>query len=66
MAEMRPWWGNEETEAVKVIKCRLEWLGHLACMPDHRIPSQLCLGGCLRYVQDVVPEEGERIKLGGI
>ena len=25
-------------------KCRLEWLGHLVCMPDHRIPKSALFG----------------------
>ena len=44
MAEVRQQWGDEETAAVKAMKCRLEWLGHLACMPDHRIPKSALLG----------------------
>ena len=39
MAEVRRRWGDEETAADKVKKRRLEWLGHLARMPDHRIPK---------------------------
>ena len=35
MAEVRQWWGVEERAAVKVIKCRFEWLDHLVRMPDH-------------------------------
>ena len=38
MAEVRRRWGDEEAAADKVKKRRLEWLGHLARMPDHRIP----------------------------
>ena len=37
MAEVRRRWGDEETAADKVKKRRLEWLGHLARMPDHRV-----------------------------
>ena len=43
-AEVRQQWGDEETAAVKVIKCRLEWLGHLAHMADHRIPKLALFG----------------------
>ena len=39
MAEVRRRWGDEETAADKVKKRRLEWLDHLARMPDHRIPK---------------------------
>ena len=37
--ELRQRWGDPETAAMKVMKHRLEWLGHLARMPDHRIPT---------------------------
>ena len=39
MAEVRRRWGDEETAADKVKKIRPEWLGHLARIPDHRIPK---------------------------
>lgn len=39
MAEVRKRWGDEETATEKVRKRRLEWLGHLARMPDHRVPK---------------------------
>ena len=39
MAEVRRRWCDEETAADKVKKRRLEWLGHLARMPDHRVPK---------------------------
>ena len=39
MAEVRRRWGDEETAADKVKKTRLEWLGHLARMPEHRVPK---------------------------
>ena len=41
---MRRRWENEETAAVKVIKRRLELLGHLARMADHRIPKSALFG----------------------
>jgi len=31
-------WGDEELVDEKIQKRRLEWLGHLARMPDHRLP----------------------------
>ena len=37
--EIRKRWGDLETAADKVTKCRLEWLGHLARMPSHRMPK---------------------------
>ena len=33
--------------ADKITKRRLEWLGHIACMPEHRIPK-MALFGCVR------------------
>ena len=42
----RDLWGDAETVAAKVVKCRLEWLGHVAWMPEHRIPKK-ALFGCL-------------------
>ncbi|XP_062507166.1 uncharacterized protein LOC134183599 [Corticium candelabrum] len=39
MTEVRRRWGDEETASEKVKRKRLEWLGHLARMPDHRIPN---------------------------
>ena len=42
--EIREHWGDVEIMAVKVTKRRLEWLGHVARMPDHRIPKQTLFG----------------------
>ena len=39
MAEVRRRWGDEETVGEKIQKRRMEWLGHLARMPDHRLPK---------------------------
>jgi len=36
--------GNEELIDHKVKRRRLEWLGHIAHMPDHRIPKQVFFG----------------------
>ena len=36
---IREQWGYQETITIKLIKCCLEWLGHLARMPDHHIPK---------------------------
>ena len=44
MAEVRRRWGDEETAEEKVKKRRLEWLGHLARMPDCRIPKSALFG----------------------
>ena len=38
MGEVGMRWGDEELAAEKVRKRRLEWLGHVARMPDHRLP----------------------------
>ena len=35
----REQWGDKETITVKLMKRRLEWLGHLARMPGHHIPK---------------------------
>ena len=37
-AQVRVRWGDPETITTKVQKRRLEWLGHLARMPEHRMP----------------------------
>ena len=39
MAEVRRRWGEEETVGKKIQKRRMEWLGHLARMPDHSLPK---------------------------
>ena len=44
MAEVRKRWGDEETAAEKVKRRRLEWLGHLARMPEHRLPKSALFG----------------------
>ena len=44
MAEVRRRWGDKETAAEKIQKRRLEWLGHLACMPCQRIPKSVLFG----------------------
>ena len=52
MAEVRERWGDEELVDEKIQKKRLEWLGHLARMQDHRLPRVCCflgaghVGGC--------------------
>ena len=32
-------WGDTESVSMKVTRRRLQWLGHLARMPDHRLPK---------------------------
>ena len=44
MAEVRRRWGDEEMVAEKVRKRRLEWLGHVARMQDHRLPKSTLFG----------------------
>ena len=44
MAEARERWGDEELVDEKIQKRRLEWLGHLACMQDHRLPKSVLFG----------------------
>ena len=41
MAEVRKRWGDDETVAEKVRRKSLEWLGHLARLPDHRVPKSM-------------------------
>ena len=45
-AMVREWWGDVDSIGVKLIRRRLEWLGHLARMPQHCLPK-LCLFGWL-------------------
>ena len=44
MVEVRKRWGDEDTVDEKVRRRRLEWLGHVARMPDHRIPKSVLFG----------------------
>ena len=44
MQEVRRRWGDEELVAEKVRKRRLEWLGHVARMPNHRLPKTMLFG----------------------
>ena len=41
---LRRRWGDEELAAEKVMKRRLEWLGYIARMPDHRLPKSMLFG----------------------
>jgi len=41
---IRDLWGDPETVSGKVTKRRLEWLGHLARMPNQRIPKMALFG----------------------
>ena len=44
MVEIKRRWGDPESAAQKVARRRLEWLGHLARMPEHRIPKSALFG----------------------
>ena len=44
MSEIRRRWGDLETAVDKITKRRLEWLGHVARMPDERIPKSAMFG----------------------
>ena len=41
---VRKKWGDPETITSKVTRRRLEWLGHVARMPDDRIPKKILFG----------------------
>ena len=43
-AMTRELWGDCETVTVKIIKRRLEWLGHVARMPGYRMPKMVLFG----------------------
>ena len=57
-AELRRRWGDTETATVKVMKCRLEWLGHVAKMPENRTPK-ICLFSWLTQPR---PRGGPRLR----
>ena len=55
---VRQQWGDCETVAEKVAKCRLEWLGHLARMPDEQTPPRsACSAGCLNLTHGGGPHK---------
>ena len=66
---MRRRWGDEETAAEKVRRRRLEWLGHVARMSDHRISKSVLFGWLIapgrwkdvvrRDLKDIDVEESE-------
>ena len=51
-AKVRRRWGEEETVAEIVMRCRLEWLGHVARMPDQRIPKSVLFESPETLVRD--------------
>ena len=44
MREVLRRWGDTESVADKVARRRLEWLGHVAWMPDQRMPKAALFG----------------------
>lgn len=44
MREIRRKWGDDDTASTKVAQRRLQWLGHLARMPDSRVPKSVLFG----------------------
>ena len=54
--ETRQRWGDLETATDKVRKRRLEWLGNLARLPDHRIPKMALFG----WLPQLCPQGGPR------
>ena len=72
-ASVREQWGDVETIEIKLVRRRLEWLGHLARMPDDRLPKK-CLfgwlpqtrpcGGPRRRWRDVVKKDLKTVGLG--
>ena len=54
--ELRQRWGDPETVAEKVAQRRLEWLGHVARMPDERTPKI----SLFSWLQQPRPQGGPR------
>ena len=61
-------WGDPESITEKLIKRRLEWLGHLVRMEDYRIPKRTLFGwlpqkcppsGSQKRWRDVVKDRSE-------
>ena len=50
--QLRQKWGDMETITMKIAKRRLQWLGHLARMPDSRVPKKLSLDGSANHDRD--------------
>ena len=56
--DLRERWGDRENASIKVMKRRVEWLGHLARMPDCRTPKA-CLFG---WLPQACPQGGPRLR----
>ena len=48
-------WGDCRTMPALLLQRRLEWLGHVACMPDDRIPKVLLMASYLHVARLVAP-----------
>lgn len=59
--EIRRKWGDSDTATLKVKKRRLEWLGHVARMPDFHIPK-ICL---FNWMPQPRPRGGPRLRCEG-
>ena len=55
-AEVSRRWGEEETVVEMVVRHRLEWLGYVARIPDHRIPKSVPF----RWLSHLRPQVGPR------
>ena len=58
LLDLRERWGDRENASIKVMKRRVEWLGHLARMPDCRTPKA-CLFG---WLPQACPQGGPRLR----
>ena len=54
-ATVRRRWGNEECIDQMIKRRRLDWLGHIARMPDDRIPKKMLFG----WLQQPRPQGGQ-------
>ena len=60
-ATVRSKWGNKECLDQMIKRRILEWLCHIAHMPDNRIPRKVLLDDCSNFVHRVVQGEDGRI-----
>ena len=59
-ARTREMWGDRELVETKITKRRLEWLGHVARMPCHRMPKQAWFDGCQKLAhREALVRDGE-------
>ena len=59
-------WGDSEMIKDKIAHRRLEWLGHVARMPDNRIPKQVVFGSFCSVARHMAHAAGGRTVLSGI